>query len=302
MSTNPKNIYEYIAINENDLLWDLYITGIGLGIIPPDSSYPPEGHPGIYSFSWQKGRVLPEYQIVAISEGSGIFESIETGAIEFQAPAAIILFPGIWHRYRPNQETGWTEHWISLNGEFLYRLARRNIISPADAFYPDCNIQKILNIHCNMLELLHESANENSPVLTAYGMEALAHTVESKKQHSKALEISHPDLHATDPLVAQALHIIWSHSHRNISVKEIVNQLPVTRRTLERKFNEQRGHCIGRELLLCRLARAKHMLYSTSLPIEHIALATGFSGADRLGKTLRQFENITPSQYRKKNQ
>ncbi len=299
MTLEPKNNYEYLAISENDLLWDLYITGIGTDIIPPNAAYPPDGHPGIYSFSWQKGRVLPEYQLLVISQGSGMFESIETGEIHFDAPAAIILLPGIWHRYRPHTATGWTEHWLSLNGEFLYRLSRRNVISAAEAFYPDCNVQKIMEIHNNIWQQLQNSPQKNTPVLTAYGMEALAHTVQSKSpDNTTPLH----DTHATDPVVAQALHIIWSHSHRNISVNEIVNQLPVTRRTLERKFNEHLGHCIGRELLICRLTRAKHMLSSTSLPIEHIALATGFSGADRLGKTLRQLENTTPSQYRKKNQ
>ena len=300
MQNSTNNYYEYLAIDEKDILWDLYITGIGYCRIPPNSPYPPQGHPGIYNFTWQKGRILPEYQIVIVSEGKGSFQTMETGMIEFTAPAVFILYPGIWHRYCPSPETGWTEHWISLNGEFLYRLARRDIISPEEAFKQECNINELTNIHHKIWDHLHNTINENSPVLTAYGLEIVANIVESTKRHSKAIENKHPDIHATDPIVAQALHIIWSHSHRNISVEEIVKQLPVTRRTLERKFNEYRGHCIGRELLLCRLARAKHMLANTSLPIEHIALATGFSGADRLGKTIRQFENTTPSDYRKR--
>ena len=110
------------------------------------------------------------------------------------------------------------------------------------------------------------------------------------------------EIQTTDPMVAKALQIIWDHSHREISVQEIVSQLPVTRRTLERKFNLELGHCIGKEIIMCRLTRAKHMLVNTSLPVEHIALATGFSGSERLAKVFKQYENITPGKFRKRSE
>lgn len=301
MKIEPQSKYEYLALSEKDLLWDSYITGIGSGIIPGNCDYPPGGHPELYNFTWEKGRVLPEYHIVMISQGSGYFDSMETGLIEFRAPAAFLLLPGTWHRYKPESQTGWTEHWVSLNGEYLFRLARRNVFSATEPFFENCQLDELIQIHNKMWDHLQKSSLSNSPILTTMGLELLAHIIESRKAANQPIDPSHSEQHVTDPLVAQALHEIWSHSHRNISVEQIVKQLPVTRRTLERKFNEQRGHCIGKELLLCRLARAKHMLTATSLPIEHIALASGFSGADRLGKTLRQFENMTPSQYRKKN-
>jgi len=102
-----------------------------------------------------------------------------------------------------------------------------------------------------------------------------------------------------DAAVAQAVKIIWNHGYRNFTVGELVQRLPITRRTLERRFQQVLGYSIGKELERCRLARAKHLLRHTSLPVSHIALAVGFSGADRLAKAFRRREKMTPRQYRK---
>ena len=37
--------------------------------------YPPSGHPEEYSFSWQRGRILNEFQLHFIPQGAGTFES-----------------------------------------------------------------------------------------------------------------------------------------------------------------------------------------------------------------------------------
>ena len=58
-----------------------------------------------------------------------MFESSEVGQVTIEAPTALLLFPGIWHRYKPDFSVGWEEDWISVNGEYLYRLSKRGIIS-----------------------------------------------------------------------------------------------------------------------------------------------------------------------------
>jgi hypothetical protein len=50
---------------------------------------------------------------------------------------------------------------------------------------------------------------------------------------------------------------------------------------------------------VCAVARAKHLLANTKLPIEHVALAVGFTDAVHIGKTFQGWERTTPSAYRK---
>lgn len=294
------NLFHYLPIFKYNISMDLYVTGVGKIEVPPGSGYPPKGHPDIYDFQWRKGRVLPEYQILYIRGGSGVFESLHSDRIRLEAGCAVLLFPGVWHRYKPDRQTGWKEYWLSWNGEYLYRLSRRNLFSPAKPVIEIDRPGRVESIYREIWELAREHPAENSQVLAARGMELLALILESEPDDHIPQEENPAVLnrHIDDQVVADAMRLIWNHTYRSISVEQVVESLPVSRRTLERRFHRFVGHSIGMEITRCRIERARHMLINTRLPIEHIALAVGFSGADRLGKVFRQSENMTPGRYR----
>ncbi len=302
MAHTNDNYYEYLPVSKSNMEWDLYMTGAGVADIAPGEKYPPLGHPGTYDFKWETGRVLPEYQIVFISSGEGSFESVEMGRIDIKEGDAILLFPGRWHRYRPNRDAGWKEHWISWNGEYLYRLARRKIITHERAVLSIESTETILALHERILDLVREHPGENSRVMAAIGMEILATIIESagEKPLQRAARRLQQKHGIEDEVVAEAMHLIWSHSYRARSIDALVERLPVTRRTLERRFRNALGRSVGQEVIRCRIQRAKHMLSNTNVPIEHVAFAVGFSGVGRLGKAFQQSEKTTPSAYRKR--
>ncbi len=54
-----------------------------------------------------QGRILQCYQIIFISEGSGVFESEHTHEPQaVKSGSVLILFPGVWHRYAPDRRYG----------------------------------------------------------------------------------------------------------------------------------------------------------------------------------------------------
>ena len=114
-----ENYFRYIPVRQRDVQWGLYVTGAGCtSILPGESPYPPKIHPELYDFRWESGRTLPEYQLIYIAGGEGVFESAPTGEQNVAAGTVILLFPGVWHRYRPQPKTGWDE--------ILGQLQRRN--------------------------------------------------------------------------------------------------------------------------------------------------------------------------------
>jgi AraC-like DNA-binding protein len=297
-----ENYFQYLPISKSNIEWDLYLTGTGAADILPKEQYPPKGHPGTYDFKWEKGRVLPEYQLVYISKGSGIFESTEMGEVKIDSGQAILLFPGQWHRYRPEPATGWKEHWISWNGEYLYRLTKRKYITPRNAILPVKEPESILPLYDRILSIIRQHPAENSRVLAAIGMEILAVILESSREkpvRQDAIKLK-AKYDVEDKLAANAMRLIWSHSYRTNTIENIAEQLCITRRTLERRFRKAFGRTPGQEITHRRIERAKHLLINTKLPIEHIALAVGFSGAVRLGKVFQKMEKTTPSQFRNK--
>ena len=153
-----------------------------------------------------------------------------------------------------------------------------------------------------MLALVRAHPAENSRVLAAIGMEILAVVLEScgEKPVQRAARRLQEKHGVEDKVVADALQIIWTHSYRVSTVDSLAGRLPVTRRTLERRFRQALGRSVAQEITESRVARAKHLLARTKLPIEHIALAVGFSGSARMGKVFQSHEQATPREYRRK--
>ncbi|MEI9997952.1 MAG: AraC family ligand binding domain-containing protein [Verrucomicrobiota bacterium] len=102
-----RNYFDYFPVAPKLKAWGLYATGFGAVHVPPGAPYPPPGHPGRHAFDWERGRVLGEYQIVYLHKGRGAFESARTKRRPLRAGMAFLLFPGVWHRYRPDPRTGW---------------------------------------------------------------------------------------------------------------------------------------------------------------------------------------------------
>src|ERR1700748_2403675 len=123
-----KNYFDYFPAPPRRPPWGIHSTSFGTVHVPPGSAYPPARHPGRHHLAWERGRTLAEYQILFIHKGEGQFESEHTRARTISGGMAFILFPGVWHRYRPDPAVGWTESWIEVKGPFLDRLRRAGVI------------------------------------------------------------------------------------------------------------------------------------------------------------------------------
>jgi AraC-like DNA-binding protein len=294
--------YHYLPVNDDAIHWGIYVTGAGRGRIPAAQTYPPVGHPSLYQFDWERGRTLPEFQIILVTEGRGMFESEPTGTRAIEPDTLILLFPGIWHRYRPEPATGWTERWISLNGEIAHRLADQRLVAPGKAVHTLANAAQIVQAFDRLLERIHGKPTQNSIVLSLRAMDLIAEVIEQTAEmplpactrpasRTPAVE---------DPLVARVLDLIWTHSHRPLSVEQLAGNLPVTRRTLERRFTLERDHSMRDEINLCRASRARRLLSETDLPIKTVAYLAGFTCQERMRVAFLKYEGCAPTAYRRK--
>ncbi len=118
-----ENYHKYLNISKIERDWEFYITTVGYCKTNRNMHYPDtREHPKNYGFSWNKGRILDGYYIVFITSGSGVFESAETPPQEIEAGTCFILFPGVWHRYKPNPLIGWEEYWVGFDGSYPHHI------------------------------------------------------------------------------------------------------------------------------------------------------------------------------------
>jgi len=125
---NNKNFYRYFPISVRDRKWGWYVTTAGQAQIGVGQSYPPAGHPKGYHFDWTEGRILDCHILVYISQGRGSFESRRYMKTTIEAGNVILIFPGAWHRYRPDKNTGWEEHWLGFDGDVVRRWVKRFLL------------------------------------------------------------------------------------------------------------------------------------------------------------------------------
>lgn len=294
--------FQYLPVDEKTTSCGIYVTGAGRGAIKPGAKYPPAGQPILYHCDWLRGRTLPEYQLILITEGAGEFESQATGRVEINGPSLIFIFPGVWHRLRPAIEVGWTERWISFNGELVPKLFAIGSFDPSLAVARVRHPHRLAENYDSILEALRENLVREPAVLAFHLMRTFADAVAQRLDESfKSGGNPHRagSRRSKDPIVEKALQIIWSHSQYPLSVGDIARQLPVTRRTLDRRFVEATGHSVLEEINACRLSRAKRLLEETEEPVKTVAHLAGFTSTERMRVLFVEREGMSPSEYRK---
>ena len=105
-------------------------------------------------------------------------------------------------------------------------------------------------------------------------------------------------LAVSDPLLKRVFAYLREHMHQSIGVDDMAGAVHASRRTLERRFMAEQGRTPFEALNLLRVRRAEELLQNTTLPVEEIAIRTGFSDARTLRTHFRKHTGKTPTSYR----
>lgn len=104
----------------------------------------------------------------------------------------------------------------------------------------------------------------------------------------------------SDPNVASVLRYIRSHAGKCIGVSDLLRVVPVSRRSLERRFQETRGYGVAEEIRRVHIARAKQLLEETDLSLAEVALRSGFSCVARFAINFQRQVGTSAFEYRKR--
>lgn len=100
--------------------------------------------------------------------------------------------------------------------------------------------------------------------------------------------------------VALAVQFIRERATAGITVQDVLEKVPVSRRTLECRFRQFLGRSPHAEILRARLERAKTLLASTDLPMPRVADAAGFATPEYMAFAFRREMGMKPAEYRRK--
>ncbi|MFJ1546470.1 GlxA family transcriptional regulator [Streptomyces sp. NPDC088246] len=87
--------------------------------------------------------------------------------------------------------------------------------------------------------------------------------------------------------------------HEPLSLAELADHARMSLRTFARRFREEVGTSPGRWLIQQRVARARHLLESTDLPVDDVAAQVGFATGTSLRQHLHAVIGVPPLAYRR---
>jgi AraC-like DNA-binding protein len=290
--------FRYPQVSIANLRHELYVTAVGCLDHQPGRSYPAERHPDGYNFNWHDGRILGDFAVLLISRGKGTFET-RSGVQRCKAGDSVVIPPGVWHRYRPDPTTGWREHWVCANGDYLHRLRSKGCFVDEAAVLVGCAGPNALSAHGRLWRKARLSSASNDLALASEALEVFCTVLQ---EHQPAEPLS-PAMAPTGDFVADsAKEFIWFNSHRPLTVALIAKTAGVSRRTLERRYAKANGVTVIHDVICRRVECARHLLLDTRMSVKEISYAVGFGDSRQLIRNFFRATLSTPAAFRKEAQ
>jgi AraC family carnitine catabolism transcriptional activator len=112
----------------------------------------------------------------------------------------------------------------------------------------------------------------------------------------------HGDPQSTqDAVVARARAIMQSHIDDPLPCEEVAQQVGLSLRQLERRFEQQLGQTLHSEYMLVRVEKAHQYLQQTTLSVTEVSALTGFTSVEYFSKVYRRVFGVPPSKDRRQS-
>ena len=289
------NYHKYLHKSELEERWGLYINTVGYSRIHANQDYPNnKEHPQTHSFNWNNGRILNGYYLIFISKGQGIFQSAFTELTTVKEGMCFFLYPGVWHRYKPDSNSGWEEYWIGFNGDYPNELMHKGFFSVNKPFIN-------VGLHCDLLHLFHnliETVQASSygyrQVIAGITLQILGLANAASMRKEKA----------EDPagrLITKAKFLLQESLEKPVNMESVARDLPMGYSAFRKAFKDITGESPNQYHLNLRLHKASFLLNSTTLSISEIAYQTGFDSLFYFSKLFKKKTGKSPKLFRTVN-
>ena len=104
-----------------------------------------------------------------------------------------------------------------------------------------------------------------------------------------------------DKYIVSALKYIHGNLDKNLKVDQVLREVPLSRRSLEKRFMLTTGYPVYEYIYNQRIEKFTQLLLETEMTIFEIALDLGLSDSKNIARQFKQVKGLTPMEYRKKH-
>ena len=290
MSSSPR-FFRYLPRDPGGLAWGAAVLDAGHGTVPPGSDYPLPGHPEDHQFSWEKGRTLEAYTFVYITAGRGVFDSDPSGQVEVEGGSVFLIFPHVWHRYRPDRETGWDEYWVECEGELLEAAVRRSGMQPDSPVMRVGHDDALLRCFMNIADTIREEAPGFGPIIAMRSLEIVARV----RSLLKAADGTNPT--SPEKLIRQAQVMMRQALAGAVDFHQLAASNGMSYSTFRRIFKKETGRAPGEYFIEMKMNRAKQLLMADK-GIQEVADLLGFESVYYFSRLFKSRTGKSPGAFR----
>jgi AraC-like DNA-binding protein len=287
-----QGLFWYFPTSARDKKWGIYVTTVGKTHVAARKPYPPAGHPGAYDYTWDGGRVLSVHAVIYISRGRGWIDfGPDRRRQTVQAGHVIILFPGLWHRYRPDPAVGWDENWVAFDGEIARRWIDECGFTPGQPILKARNEETLLGMFTRLIEI-----GQESPVAFQQLMCAQVHGILARLYSDEQKALGGGDLATAIVMDAQAR--MQKAFTKDLDVQALAREAKVGYSWFRHAFVRQTGFSPHQYILELRLARARDLLVNSKMKIKQIAVSCGFDDEHYFSRIFAAKTGMTALEWR----
>ncbi|HEY8936914.1 MAG TPA: DNA-binding transcriptional regulator [Cyclobacteriaceae bacterium] len=109
------------------------------------------------------------------------------------------------------------------------------------------------------------------------------------------------DIYATnDNHISSTLRYIHQNIDSNLKVEQILKQVPLSRRSLEKRFQEITGYPVYKYIYNLRIEKFAQRLLETDKTVFEIAIEIGLDDGKNISRSFKKVKGCTPQEYRQK--
>lgn len=98
--------------------------------------------------------------------------------------------------------------------------------------------------------------------------------------------------------VGRLVDYIEGHFTEDITIADILDLVPLSRRSIELRFKKEMGTTLYQYVLDCRIERLAFLLLTTESSVSDLAYEAGFKDVLNLSRIFKKYKGCTPAQYR----
>lgn len=288
-----ENFFKYLQVNQDYCYGELIVHNAGHTRIEPGSAYPPGRHPDHHWFSFGHGRVMDEYQLIYITEGKGVLHTRSGGKYPITEGDGFFLFPGEWHSYRPEAETGWTENWVGFKGEVSLLACTDYLVSRFNPVFRIGLDDRLIQLFNSVFQTAKSDHTASEFVLSGLVHLLIGHVLTRLKRDK--LNITN----RTDEIIMKAKTLMESRFSSRISLLDLASELNISYVWFRTSFRKHTGFSPYDYLLNIRINHARLLLKSSSMSVKEVSQASGFESQQQFSRTFRKRTGMTPLEFRR---